>query len=274
MRRRKNLFVESLECRALLSGLTGTITTNQSVYEVGEPIEMTYTLTNTSSTSQTIAVGPSNSNFIVSEGGQTVWRSSPGVAALYLKSDTLNPGQSLSLQATWNGSIVTGTSTTTGSGSFVVTNQLDPSGASASFQIDSALSYQTSVSQSDYPFGTQVQLSYAITNTSSSSVTFDLAPVDFVVTQSGNAVWESDPGAASQAATTETLQPGQSTTESAAWNGVASEGLFAGTNVWGNFTVSIAGALAASISHSGSIARSVNRSRPINRSISPARRSN
>ena len=242
MRRRQNLVVESLESRALLSGLTGAITTNQSVYEVGEPIEMTFTLTNTSSTSQAIAVGPSNSAFIVTEGGQTVWRSSPGVAAQYLKVDTLDPGQSLTLQATWDGSIVNGTSTTTAIGSFSVTNQLDPSGVSASLQIDSSLTYQTSVSQSDYPFGSPVQLSYTITNTSSGPVTFNLAPVDFVVTQSGNPVWESDPGAASQAATPQTLQPGQSTTETGAWDGVAGEGLLAGTNVWGNFSLAIAGA--------------------------------
>ena len=57
-------------------------------------------------------------------------------------------------------------------------------------------------------------------------------------------IWESDPGAASQSTTSETLQPGQSLTETASWDGVANEGPMAGTDVFADywFAVSVLGA--------------------------------
>jgi hypothetical protein len=39
----------ALETRSLLSGLTYSLTTSQAVYQVGEPVQMTLTETNTSS---------------------------------------------------------------------------------------------------------------------------------------------------------------------------------------------------------------------------------
>ena len=54
-------------------------------------------------------------------------------------------------------------------------------------------------------------------------------------------VWESDLGAASQPPTSQTLQPGQSLTETATWDGVANEGTLAGTDVWDEFSVSVLG---------------------------------
>jgi hypothetical protein len=49
MRRKASLIVEPLECRSLLSGISATLTTDQSVYTAGEPIQMTFTFTNTGS---------------------------------------------------------------------------------------------------------------------------------------------------------------------------------------------------------------------------------
>ena len=49
----------------------------------------------------------------------------------------------------------------------------------------------------------------------------------------------------SQPSTSETLQPGQSMTETSSWNGVANEGTLAGANVWGSFNVAASGATTA-----------------------------
>ena len=94
---------------------------------------------------------------------------------------------------------------------------------------------------------------YTITNTSDQPVTFNLPPADFIVNWVASAtsgpaqIWESDPGAASQPTTSETLQPGQSLTETASWDGMANEGPMANTDVFADnsyswFAVSVLGA--------------------------------
>jgi hypothetical protein len=57
MVRRRSPVVEGLEDRALLSSLSYSLTTNQSVYQVGQPIEMTFTETNTSNQPVTVPSG-------------------------------------------------------------------------------------------------------------------------------------------------------------------------------------------------------------------------
>ena len=143
MRRNKSLIVEPLECRALLSGLTGvshlsaSVTTNQSVYQAGEPIQMTFTFTNPGRTPATFDFGPSFDGFMVTQGGKTVWQSNSGVQPDFAVLRTLQPGQSFSLNATWDGTTTASSSiSSTMTGSFVVIDQLDPTGASATFQID------------------------------------------------------------------------------------------------------------------------------------------
>ena len=209
MRRKASLIVESLECRSVLSGLSATLTTDQSVYTAGEPIQMTFTFTNTGNEPASFGYGPSFDGFDVSQAGQSVWQSNSGINPDIAIPETLQPGQSWSLHATWDGALVSGTSLTTTTGSFVVANQLDPSGPSADFQIVSPLTYSSSLPQSVFPLGQPVGLSYTITNISVQPVTFNLPPTDFTVTSTSNAstVWESDPGTSSQPPTTETLQP-------------------------------------------------------------------
>ena len=161
----------------------------------------------------------------------------------------MQPGQSWSIKGTWDGDILSGDggSIETTTGTFVVTNQMDP-GLSASFQIQtSPLEYSlgTPINAAPIAVGQPIPFSYTITNTSDQPVTFNLPPADFVVTAEYNTlgtVWESDPGAASQAPTSETLRPGQSLTETATWNGIANEGPLANTNVFEDFGVSFLGA--------------------------------
>ena len=92
--RRRHLRIERLEERALLSGVSYTLTTNQSTYQAGQPIQITLTGTNTTNqTIQTIA-GPDLDNFVVTENGVAIWDSELVELPLaYLA--TLQPGRIL-----------------------------------------------------------------------------------------------------------------------------------------------------------------------------------
>ena len=82
IRRRRRLHVELMEPRSLLSGLTYSLTTDQSTYSAGQPIQMTLTATNTSDAPVNFDDDPSYDGFIVSQNGQTVWQSSTGSPTL------------------------------------------------------------------------------------------------------------------------------------------------------------------------------------------------
>ena len=68
MRRGTCFSVEPLEGRALLSGLSYSLTTNAATYQVGQPIQMTFTETNTSTQPVTVDVSPSD--FTISSAAQ------------------------------------------------------------------------------------------------------------------------------------------------------------------------------------------------------------
>lgn len=123
-KRRTHLELESLEGRALLSGLSGTIATNQAAYQPGEPVEMTFTETNTTGGVISVSDGPSIDGFDVSQNGNMIWRSNAGINPMFIRMVPLQPGQSLTLTATWDGIPTGGTSPVTGT--FTVQNQLDP----------------------------------------------------------------------------------------------------------------------------------------------------
>jgi hypothetical protein len=80
MVRRASLAVEGLEDRALLSSLAYSLTTDQSVYQVGQPIEMTFTETNTGDQPVTVSVSPTD--FSVSQNNAVIWQSDPGLPHL------------------------------------------------------------------------------------------------------------------------------------------------------------------------------------------------
>jgi hypothetical protein len=135
MRRRTPLSVEMIESRCLLSALAYGLTTSQSTYQSGQPVHMTFTETNTSAKPVNIVIGPANSGFDVAQNGRTVWVSNAGFQPHYLRLETLQPGQSVTLTATWNGASNVGTPTRL-TGTFTVTNQQAPTGASATFSIE------------------------------------------------------------------------------------------------------------------------------------------
>ena len=72
--------VESLETRALLSAMSVRVTTNQSVYQLGQPVQMNFTETNTSNVPVNVREGPSIDGFVVTEDGKTVWQSNAQTA--------------------------------------------------------------------------------------------------------------------------------------------------------------------------------------------------
>jgi hypothetical protein len=127
--------VELLEPRALLSAVDISLTTNQTEYQPGQPIQMTFTETNTSSQPVTVDYGPSVDGFDVTRDGVPVWQSNAGINPMIIIADTLGPGQSLTLHATWNGVPGQGLTNLGPRGTYTVTNQLDPNGASATFEI-------------------------------------------------------------------------------------------------------------------------------------------
>ncbi len=122
MRRRTPLCVERIESRCLLSALAYSLTTNQSTYEVGQPVQMTFTETNTGPTPVHVAIGPANSGFDVAQNGETVWASNAGFQPHFVRLETLLPGQSVTLTATWNGEPSMGPPTVL-TGTFTVSNQ-------------------------------------------------------------------------------------------------------------------------------------------------------
>ena len=124
MTRRTRLNLEPLEGRSLLSAIAYSLTTNQSTYQPGQPIEMTFQETNESSQTISVEDGPSIDGFTVTQDGTTVWRPMRAPNPMFILVETLPPGQSLTLTATWDGIPTGGTSPV--SGQFVIFNQLNP----------------------------------------------------------------------------------------------------------------------------------------------------
>ena len=195
MARKIALRVERLEVRELLSSLAYSVTTDKSTYQVGQPVQLTFTETNTSNQPVTVTDGPSIDGFNVSQGGSTIWQSNSGINPQYLEQNTLQPGQSLTETATWNGE-ASADASVAATGSFTVTNQLAPEAASASFQIASPITYSLTSDQSVYQVGQPIQLSFTETNPSSSAVSVTVDPPNFGITQDGNSVWVSNNSAA------------------------------------------------------------------------------
>src|SRR5207245_30773 len=87
---------------ALLS-IMYSLTTDQTTYAVGQPIQMTFTETNAGDQPVTVSVSPTD--FVVSERGGELWQSNPANLGQPPTSVTLQPGQSLSQTATWDETI-------------------------------------------------------------------------------------------------------------------------------------------------------------------------
>jgi len=109
--------------------LAVSLTTDRSYYNLGQPVNMTLTETNNSSHDVTVDFGPTIDGFSITHNGATVWVSNHGPQPQYILWETLKPGQSFTLKATWNGMPNEPT------GVFVVHNELFPNGPTATFTV-------------------------------------------------------------------------------------------------------------------------------------------
>jgi hypothetical protein len=232
MKRRMALCVETVESRYLLSGLAYTLTTNQSTYQVGQPIVFTFTETNTGPSPVNVELGPVNSGFDVQQGGVTVWASNTGIQPQFLRLETLQPGQSQTLTATWDGVCNIGQATPL-TGTFTATNQQAPTGASATFQIvnatlppvqiplpnNPALTATLTTGKPAYRPGAPVHIILTLTNTSQTAVELSPNPASdgFYASRGKVVVWRYTAAAGPDDA--RLIAPGQSVTFMATWNG-------------------------------------------------------
>ncbi len=158
-----------------------TLTTDQSVYQAGQPIQIAFTETNTGTQPVTVSLSPTD--FTVSEQSlEFTARSGSRTRRTTVsrpRSVTLQPGQSVSQTASWDGT-VTQTASQQGTntsyavnqfGTFTVSNPNAPPGDTAAFQITNPLQGNLTTSQAIYQLGQPVQLTYAETNTSDQAVT-------------------------------------------------------------------------------------------------------
>jgi hypothetical protein len=273
MRPRFRPTVERLEAQTLLSGLgplpaalpppplTLTLATDRSVYQVGQPVHMTLTETNTTAHDVTFADGPSIDGFYVtSSTGATVWRSNAGIQPLFLRLVVLHPGQSYTLQATWDGhpndpwgNEQTGVTPT---GTFQVHTQVNPSATPATFTIQpstppaSGLTVSVTTDHASYRVGQPVTITLTETNTGKSDATVLTGGQILHASVSGplGPVWVyRDPRAI--ATGHGVLHPGQSRTFTLTWDGKAN--VPGGLVVPGSYTVfaGVDGLLGAAVIH-------------------------
>jgi hypothetical protein len=107
-------------------GLSISVTTNHSHYALGQNVQMSVTATNNSNHNITVWVGPNSNVFTITKNGKVVWRSNSGLQPLYTVAKVIAPGQSLTLTAVWKATL---------NGTLVVSNQMAPSGPTATFTV-------------------------------------------------------------------------------------------------------------------------------------------
>jgi Intracellular proteinase inhibitor len=235
--------IEALEGRALLSSLSDNLTTSQPVYQPGQPIQFVFTMTNTGSQPVQTAYGPSDDGFDITQDGTLVYQSNAGINPMFIRLDTLQPGQSVTLEGSWNGISNQGARSAVAAGTFTVTNQLDPNGASATFQIGDPSPLKPVTPVAPVPPDTPVApvapmsatiaasrraiqighpASFTLTLTNSGSQPIDFAHLSgsesFTLSQGTNVIWRST-GTALRTQVVQALAPGQSIEIHGRWSG-------------------------------------------------------
>ncbi len=225
MNRRTSLAVEGLESRTLLSSLASSLTTDQSVYQIGQPIQMTFTETNTTDQSVTVPA-PQPAGFSIMHNGTLVLIDAlPQIVVT--GTQTFAPGQSVTIPQTWNGIPMAGPYTIANlTGTFVVEYGPgnDPTEYTTTFQIaapsSDGLVTSVATDHSTYETGQPVNLTFTETNNGDQPVAVVVGSTDFQITrQDGTTVWSS-PGIFSVQPTWLTLQPGQSYSQTGTWSGL------------------------------------------------------
>ncbi len=242
MVRRRSPVVEGLEGRTLLSSLQYSLTSDQSVYQVGQKINLNFTETNTSNQSVTVEVNPVD--FTIAQDGATVWQSNPVNNNQPPTSETLDPGQMVVQTVSWNG---TGSFSSSGGfqqprpinffGTFVVSNPNAPPGLTATFQITDPITVSLTTDHSVYALGEPIQMTFTELNTASQPITVAPdPPAGFGITHNGIPVLTAtltQPPSNNPV----TFQPGQTVTNTQTWNGIPITGPYTYSNLTGTFVV-------------------------------------
>jgi hypothetical protein len=242
MVRRTSPVLEGLEERALLSSVSYSLTTNQSVYQVGQPIDMTFTETNTSDQPVTVEVSPTD--FTISENDTAIWQSDSSNATQPPTAETLLPGQSVLQTASWDGTVPSLAVAPAGSpmnvfGTFIVSNPNAPQGLNATFQITNPIVSKLTTDKSVYQLGEPIQITYTDVNTADQPITVP-ARQDEQFTISNGMGGGTGPVAWPQIVFggTATIQPGQTFTATQTWNGLSGAyGPYNINDLTGTFTV-------------------------------------
>jgi hypothetical protein len=137
---------------------TVSLTTDHAVYQVGQPIIMTLTRTNTSDHEINVEFGPAIDGFFVIQGGVEVWRSNlgPQPQALFIGLMPLKPGESFTQSATWDGRPNEGPSTTL-TGEFEVHSEVQGANT-VTIQIQPALLVSVTTERGSYRVGQPVHI--------------------------------------------------------------------------------------------------------------------
>lgn len=195
MRRKTPLGAEVLEGRTLLS-LSCSLTTEQSIYQAGQPIQITFTETNTGNQSVTVEVRPTD--FTVSQNGTSIWESNPGNASNPPQMETLKPGQSVKQTATWDGTTTYSLRGIDGGaswqlnhfGALTVSNPNGSPGLNAAFQIANPITESLTTDKPVYQLGEPVQVTFTEVNTASVPITVNSPPPEAAnIFQNGEPLW-------------------------------------------------------------------------------------
>ena len=209
------------------SNLVTSVSTDQSTYTTGQPVHLSFSETNVGTQTIVVLTGPNG--FRIAQNGTVVWSSpNSGTGSTQQKTwATLQPGQTYSQIDTWDGVPLTGSSTNVAA-PFTVTNMFDPNADTASFQLgapgNGQLSTSLATDKSVYQLGQPIMLNFTETNVGTAPIQVVEGPSGFVITQNSQEVWKPGPlpltPGSAIADRLVTLQPGQSYTQTATWNGV------------------------------------------------------
>jgi hypothetical protein len=226
------LRIEDLEGRTLLSSVTYSLTTDQSVYQLGQPVQITYTETNNSD--QPVSVLAPNDFLELWHNGAELILVPPPDSSNPANTTTLAAGQSITEHDTWNGLWPFETFTLgdiTGTFTVAITSLTAPPGPgdpTANFQIvpppaGAIVSSITADQTAATPDGLSYTLTFTETNDGDEPVSVPTGPNGFGVVPGPN--YDGTPfiGLVPQASWT-TLQPGQSWTQTSSmvYNSAAS----------------------------------------------------
>jgi hypothetical protein len=189
--------VEDLEGRSLPSGIAYSLTTDHLAYQVGQPIQITFTETNAGDEPVSVEVHPTDFTIVDSSG--FIWQSNPSAAGQPTNPVALQPGQSVIQTATWDGTTPYTLAAPDGNsptsqinrwGTFFVSNPNAPQADVATFQIADPFRITLMTDQPVYQVGQPVTMTFTETNTTKEDLTYfaDASPSALTVWHDGSAV--------------------------------------------------------------------------------------